>query len=170
MVITDESMAVGIDRRRSRRAAAVASGLLVAPVLGGCAWFGDGGDTGDTVDVFDLEVGDCLRAPTEITAELTAVERVACEHEHTLEVFAVTGYEPADAEFPGDAQLQTYADGTCVAEFERYVGVDYRDSKLFFTYLLPSARGWSQGEDRDITCLVTTTGAQLTASVRGSQV
>lgn len=165
----DEGAAVGIDKRRTRGAAAVASGLLVAPLLGGCAWFGDGEDTGETVDVFDLEVGDCLRAPAEITAELTAVERVGCEREHTLEVFAVAGYEPADAEFPGDAQLQTYADGACVAEFERYVGVDYRDSELFFTYLLPSARGWSQGEDRDITCLVTTTGAQLTASVRGSQ-
>ncbi|WP_147525168.1 septum formation family protein [Cellulomonas timonensis] len=161
---------MGLDRRAGRRGGVAAlAGALVLPLLGGCAWFGGDEDTGDMVEVFDLAVGDCLRTPAEVTAELTEVERVSCEREHTLEVFAVAGYEPADADFPGDAQLAAYADGACVAEFEGYIGVDYRDSDLFFTYLLPSARGWSQGEDRDITCLVTTTGAQLTASVRGTQ-
>ena len=50
------------------------------------------------------------------------------------------------------------------------MGVDYRDSELFFTYLLPSPRSWEQDEDRTTLCFVTTTdGAQLTQSVEGTK-
>ena len=65
--------------------------------------------------------------------------------------------------------LKDFADGSCAAEFAAYVGVDYRDSSLFFTYLLPSARSWEQGDDRAVTCFITTTGAPLSESVRDSQ-
>ena len=55
------------------------------------------------------------------------------------------------------------------AEFQDYVGISYLDSSLFFTYLMPSARGWEQDTDRSVVCFVTTTGAELTASAKESR-
>ena len=40
--------------------------------------------------------------------------------------------------------------------------MSYLDSSLFFTYLLPSARGWEESNDRSVICFVTTTGQELT--------
>jgi hypothetical protein len=65
--------------------------------------------------------------------------------------------------------LTTFAQGACAQRFTDYVGVNYLDSKLYFTYLLPSARSWEQDADRNVTCFVTTTGNQLTATVKGSK-
>ena len=65
--------------------------------------------------------------------------------------------------------LPDAAEGACAQRFQSYVGVAYQDSSLFFTYLLPSARSWEQGDDRTVLCLVTTTGQKLTASVKGSK-
>ena len=48
--------------------------------------------------------------------------------------------------YPGDDVLETFAQGACAQRFAGYVGVDYLDSTLFFTYLLPSARSWEQDE------------------------
>jgi hypothetical protein len=70
--------------------------------------------------------------------------------------------------FPGDKVLRTFADGACLERYQGYTGVAYTDSTLFYTYLLPSARGWSDGKDRKVVCLVTTTGDKLTASVKGA--
>jgi hypothetical protein len=39
---------------------------------------------------------------------------------------------------------------------------------LFYTYLLPSVRSWA-ANDRTVVCLVTTTGQQLTASMKGAR-
>lgn len=156
-------------RGRVPGAAAVVLACLTA--LTGCSLFGV--DTpGETVSVFEIRPGDCFRAPAEITAELTDLARVDCTEPHEQEAYALVEYTPpfgvADL-YPGDAALKDFADGACAAEFAEYVGVDYRDSQLFFTYLLPSARGWEQGNDRSILCFITTTGEQLTASVAGSE-
>ena len=94
---------------------------------------------------------------------------------HEQEAYALATYtEPGTDEpsktFPGEAALKSFADGTCAQEYADYVGVDYRDSELFFTYLLPSPRSWEQDEDRTTLCFVTTTdGAQLTQSVEGTR-
>ena len=128
--------------------------------------------------VFKVKVGNCVVPPTDIKAEITSVKVVPCTTAHTQEVFAFVSYgisasaatttSSTDA-FPGAAALRTFADGACLQQFSNYVGVDYRDSTLFFTYMLPSARSWSTHSDRTIVCLVTTTGQPLTASVRGSR-
>ncbi len=47
--------------------------------------------------------------------------------------------------------------------------MNYLDSKLFYTYLLPSARSWNDGKDRKVVCIVTTTGDQLQGSIKGSK-
>jgi hypothetical protein len=128
--------------------------------------------------VFKVKVGNCVVPPTDIKAEITTVKVVPCSVAHTQEVFAFVTYggaatsgattTAADA-FPGTASLRTFADGACLQKFATYVGVDYRDSSLYYTYMLPSARSWSSSHDRSVVCLVTTTGQQLTASVKGSR-
>ena len=120
----------------------------------------------ETVSVFDAAPEDCFVVPEEVTAEVAELSRVDCAEPHHQEAYAVVDYEGED--FPGEAALKDFADGACASEFAPYVGVDYRDSTLFFTYLLPSARSWEQGGDRSVTCFVTTTGELLTASVKDS--
>lgn len=135
-----------------------------------CALAGCTSDSDEAPHVTDVAVGDCLRAPAEVTKEVETVTRVACTDPHEHEAYAsvpVVDESGGTIEtFPGDAWLKSFSDGACASAFEGYVGVDYRDSDLFFTYLQPNARGWEDG-DRSVLCLVTTTGAQLTASVRG---
>ncbi|MDX6610745.1 MAG: hypothetical protein QOF85_2698, partial [Solirubrobacterales bacterium] len=117
---------------------------------------------------------DCVVPPNEIKAELSKVRVVSCATNHTQEAYALVDYVPAGGAspasvYPGDEVLKKYADGACAQRYEGYVGVAYADSSLFFTYLLPSARGW-QGGDRSVVCFVTTTGKPLTKSVKGSKI
>ncbi|SDC59589.1 Septum formation [Sanguibacter gelidistatuariae] len=145
--------------------------LLAAATLLLTAGCSGSDDDATKVSIFDLEVGDCVRAADEVSAEVETVERVGCETGHELELYSEVAFTTGTGEagaFPGDAALVTFADGMCAEGFEDYVGVDYRDSALYFTYLLPSARGWDQGPDTSVLCFVTTTGEQLTASVRGT--
>lgn len=160
-----------------RRARAAVCALAVAALAAGCSFFDDGDDS-DSVSVFDLEVGDCVRAPApeDVAVELTDVTTVPCDQPHEMEVFAHVDYpEQADADdtaagssFPGDATLKDFADGACAEQFAGYVGIDYRDSSLWFTYLVPSARSWQAEKDRTVLCLITTTGEQLSQSVAGT--
>jgi hypothetical protein len=150
---------------------------LVAIVLAVAACSGGGGvkrgkdgrvaAAGD-LSVFDLLAGDCVTPPADVKAELEKVRVVPCKDPHTQEAFAVEKYDKGDA-YPGDQALTAFADGICLERYQAYVGVAYQDSKLFYTYLLPSARSWNEGKDRKIVCLVTTTGEQLTVSVKDSK-
>ena len=142
--------------------------IAAALVIAGCS---GSDDDAATVSVLDLEVGDCVRAAAEVTAEVETVDRVSCETGHELELYSEVAFTTGAGDsgtFPGDAALVTFAEGACAEGFEGYVGIDYRDSALYFTYLLPSARGWDQGPDTTVLCFVTTTGEQLTSSVRGT--
>ncbi|MBO0899211.1 septum formation family protein [Cellulomonas sp. zg-ZUI199] len=152
--------------RRPRATALVGAALLTNVAVAGCAWFGDDGT--NATQVLDLAVGDCVVTPDDVQAELTDVTTVACDAPHQMEVYALVpdALDGPEAH-PGVDALAAFADGVCAERFAGYVGVDYRDSDLFLTYLLPSARGWSEG-DTTVTCLVTTTGEQLIASVAGS--
>ncbi|GEA85066.1 MAG: septum formation family protein [Cellulomonas sp.] len=150
-------------------------GVLVVAVCAGCSFFDRGDDT-EGRSVFDVKVGECFRAPKDITVELTELAQVPCTDPHEQEAYALVDYEDTAAtakasgaaSFPGVEALTAFAQGACAQEFEDYVGVDYRDSRLWFTYLLPSARGWEQDADRTTLCFVTTTGEQLTRSVAGT--
>lgn len=143
------------------RRAAAGAGLLAAVLtaLAACS-----SDT-ETVSVFDAAPEECFVTPEEVTAEISELSRVDCTEPHDQEAYAVVDYDGDD--FPGEVALKDFADGACATEFAPYVGIDYRDSTLFFTYLLPSARSW-EGDDRSVTCFVTTTGEPLTASVKDS--
>lgn len=159
---------------RSARVPLASAAVLALALLPGCFFFDDGTET---VSVFDLEPGQCLLAPDDPAVELTEMTVVPCDEPHEMEVFALLDFDsPAGASqtgaagstFPGDAPLKDFADGACAGAFADYVGVDYRDSRLFFTYLVPSARSWEADGDRTVTCVITTTGEPLDRSVAGS--
>jgi hypothetical protein len=161
---------VGQAARVLRCCAAVA----LAVGLSSCGWFGGGGSGTSSKSVFDIKPGQCFVAPTDVKAELSSLERTSCDKPHTQESYANATYQPGASApsgdtFPGNDVLSTFAQGACAQRYSAYVGVPYLDSKLFFTYLLPSARSWEQNDDRNILCFVTTTGAKLTASVKGSK-
>ena len=157
------------------RRGVLTGGLLVGALLAlpGCSLF-DRDDT-DQVSVFDVDVGDCFTAPKEITTTFTTLDRVECDVPHEQEAYARPTYtdpgtDTTPTAFPGEAALKSFADGTCAQEYADYVGVDYRDSELFFTYLLPSPRSWEQDQDRTTLCFVTTAGGErLTRSVQGTK-
>jgi hypothetical protein len=141
--------------------------------LAACSSSAPGG--GKFQSVFRVSPGQCFLPPSKIQAEVTKVDLVPCTKPHTQEAYAVVAYKATGtsaptADYPGDQPLKSFADGACAAHFAAYVGVDYQDSSLFFTYLLPSARGWSQGDDRKVVCFVTTNGSLLHKSVKGSKV
>ena len=148
-------------------------GVVVALAVSGCSWFGGDGTKSTSTSVFDVAVGDCFLAPEKITVQLTDLSKVDCATPHQQESYALPVYtdpgtDKTPTTFPGDAALKSFADGSCAQEFQDYVGVDYRDSSLFFTYLVPSARSWEQNEDHTVICFVTTTGQTLTSSVQGT--
>jgi hypothetical protein len=156
---------------RVRHVAAIA---LVALLAVSCA---HSGSSASGTSVFKINIGDCLVPPTAIKAEITSIQVVPCSTPHTQEVFATVNYSgvtnasntsSTTNAYPGDPALRTFADGACLQKFAAYVGVDYRDSTLFYTYLMPSARSWGKN-DRKVVCVITTTGQKFTASVKGSR-
>lgn len=157
-----------------RAVVATATAAIGLAVLSGCTvpFFGRA-NKAETVPVLAVRPGQCLVAPKAVVAEIKDLSVVPCTQPHQQEVFALESYPlPAGTEktaaYPGQAVLKAFADGACLSAFSSYVGSDYRDSSLFFTYLLPSARGWQAGDDRDVTCVITTTGGTRTSSVKGS--
>jgi hypothetical protein len=153
---------------------------LVALALGAACSGDDGADRGadgritdaGDVSVFELLAGDCLSPPEEVQAGIEEVTLVPCADPHTQEVFETLDYEPAeegDDDFPGDSELDTFAQAACLDPFADYVGVDYIDSSLFITYLLPTVRSWNEEGDREVVCIAQTTGEQLQGSIEGSE-
>jgi hypothetical protein len=155
------------------RAGAAVVLIVTACLVAGCGLFGGDSDGGGKTSVFDIKVGECFNPPEKVQAQISDVTSVDCSSAHTQEAYAIVPYKVAAGStastYPGDAVLKTFANGACAQQYAGYVGVNYLDSTLFFTYLLPSARGWEQNDDRDVVCFVTTTGKPLTASVKGTK-
>lgn len=160
-------------RVRPRAGARVlVSGLGVVALTAGCGLLGSD-DRSEQLDVLEVRERDCLLAPEGTPSEIVTVRRVDCDEPHQHEVYAIVPFIGTDGtppqDYPGEAALTTFAEARCLEAFEDYVGVDYRDSSLYFTWLLPSARGWQGAgstRDRDVVCLITTTGEPRTGSVK----
>ena len=94
--------------------------------------------------------GQCFAAQQKLQAEIATLDAIPCDGPHRQEAYAIVAYQPpagvAGRCFPGRRDLKSYADAKCAEQFQSYVGISYLDSSLFFTYLLPSARGWEQYE------------------------
>lgn len=153
-------------KRGWRRLAALGAILASTGAMTGCGSAAT--SKGASLSVFHLRTGQCATTPHAVKAQLSNLSVVSCHQPHTQEVFALVN-DNAGSSYPGATALQNFANGACLQRFSHYVGVDYRDSSLFYTYLLPSVRSWSQG-DRTVDCLVTTTGQVLTRSVKGARI
>jgi hypothetical protein len=149
----------------------VALSLFAGSVLlTGCGWLGHNHDSSRSISVFDVKPGECFHSPKDVKAQLSSLARTSCDAPHTQESYAIVGFVNANGSsasaYPGDDSVTQFAQGSCAQQFRSYVGVDYLDSSLFFTWLAPSARSWEQNDDRNIICFVTTTGATLTTTVK----
>jgi hypothetical protein len=142
----------------------------LALIIAGCS--GSGG-SGVSVSVFSIESGQCFLSPTKVHAQLSSVQRTPCSRPHNQEAYATVPYKLPNGRkasaYPGDEALSKFAQGACAQRFAGYVGIDYIDSKLFFTYLMPSARSWETDDDQNVICFVTTAGGTLTGSVKDSR-
>ena len=160
----------GVRARGLRVLRSLAVLVAVSVALGACNTLGLGKKVkfpAHNLSVFALRVGACLNPPTKVVAQVSTLSVTSCRAPHTEEVYALVK-DHAGSTYPGPQKLQSFANAQCLQAFGSYVGVPYQRSSLFYTYLLPSVRSWSSG-DRTITCLVTTTGAKLTRSVKGSK-
>ncbi|MFN8075365.1 MAG: septum formation family protein [Kineosporiaceae bacterium] len=163
-------------RRRRRRACRAGLTTCVALLLAstsGCS-VPHFGDDSHRTSVMQVKAGDCVVPPAAVQGLLSELTVVDCGRAHPMEAYAVVPYRGRDggvpAVYPGQAALKAFADGACLETFRGYVGVDYRDSSLFFTYLMPTARDWREGRgDISVTCFVTTTGPQFTSTVRDTK-
>jgi hypothetical protein len=169
--------------RRVERSRSLIGGVLTllacamaSFALSGCGvvsgWFDDDTPQPQAVSVLKVAVGQCFATPPEEN-ELTALDSLPCDGPHRQEAYALLDYQPpagvqGDA-YPGDSLLSNYANAACAQSFEPYVGVSYLNSSLYFTFLIPSARGWQESDDRTVTCFVTTTGEELSSSVKGTR-
>ncbi len=162
---------------------AVAVLAVAAATLTGCS---SNHKNSSTISVFDVKPGECFDTPSTVKAQLSDLTKVTCTTAHTQEAYAIVAYSASgsvpsaapsssaapsvsDDAFPGADVLTDFAKGACAQRFRGYVGIDYLDSSLYFTYLLPSARSWEQNDDRSVLCFITTTGGTLDSSVRNSK-
>lgn len=150
-------------------AACLAVGLSACSLLGGTDADRDSegqitapGDVG----AFNLNVGDCvvLADIVESSDTISSVPATPCSEAHDAEVtdkFDVTGLDDYD-----DAAISEQADAGCEAALIEYVGPNWLDLELDFTYLYPTQESWST--DKEILCFAIAGDLTLTASVKGT--
>lgn len=120
---------------------------------------------GESITVFELEVGLCLNDVDQpLAQDLTEIPAVDCDQPHQSEVFAEVPIDSGD--YPGIDAVTNQAQQDCMAEFARFVGVDFAASTLNFHYYYPTASSWSAG-DRSIYCVVFDPGVATEGSLQG---
>lgn len=158
--------------RRRRRPTALLGGLVViAAIAAGCS-----GDDDPTKPRNEAAVGladpveRCLKIDDDVEAELTELPIIDCDQLHTHQIYAATLARTDDDVYPGFDKLETQARVDCFAAFEPFVGRSPIDSKLFYTWMVPTLDGWNDKElkDREILCIVGAhDGSELQGSVAG---
>ena len=105
-------------------------------------------DSGGTVDVTELQVGDCFDAPADEDL-ISDVAGVPCDEAHAYEVYVVADREAAS--YPSDDEFEAIFGELCVPAFESYVGASYDSSEIWASFITPSEDSWSDG-DREYVC------------------
>lgn len=109
-----------------------------------------------------LAVGDCYDRPE------SSIVLVPCDEPHRFEVYHAL--ELPDGPFPGVAAVEAaWIDG-CLAEFERFVGIDYGSSDFDVSAVFPTEETWNDLDDRRVLCAVTPlNGDARSGSAAGSR-
>jgi hypothetical protein len=145
-------------------------GLLGCAVLAFALTACSGGDDTSERPVLDVEEqgpGTCLNVGDDLPPEVTELPVIECARSHTHEIYAVVDYDRGDV-FPGQEELEKFAQQACVREFEPYVGTSAFDSSLSFSYLTPTLGSWNDQDDRAVLCVLSDTQAEpLTGSMKG---
>lgn len=117
--------------------------------------------------VLRLGVGDCLMdQTTPIGGDLVDVPLVDCDQPHESEVYAEIVMEGTG--FPGVEEVMNSGIASCMAEFAKFVGIDYSSSLLDFSYYYPTPSSWAVG-DRSIFCVVFDPGVLTRGTLAGSR-
>jgi hypothetical protein len=112
-------------------------------------------------DAFQILKGDCIDlealdgfgdAAEGEEYEVETVPVVPCADPHTGEVYAELVMK-AD-KYPGDEGMQKKFDEWCYAEFGKFVGLSYDESKYGYTGFYPTKDTWEQLDDRTLQCIV----------------
>ncbi len=146
--------------------------ILIGLGLAGCATVlrdasGAATEAGE-VNLADVSVGDCVLEPT-ISGEpseivITTVRVVPCGDLHDSEVFAVVELPKGD--YPGDDEVFRASNEGCYEEFENFVGLPYKKSRLDFYNYYPLESSWFAIRGRMVTCLVFDPTKQIIGSLR----
>ena len=119
----------------------------------------------EVVDVYDLEVGDCLAtSPPEEEQLITSLETVPCSEPHGEEIFAAVTLP--DGDFPGTDAILEQGDELCIAAFDGFVGLPYEETALDFWLITPSEQSWYQG-DRSVLCTIYDPAGEVSGTLRG---
>ena len=148
-----------------RWAQGMLAALAVATVVAGCS------DKKSGTPVLDLAKsgpGTCLQVPDSLGETVKRLPVVDCSTAHTHEIYSVVAWDKGDV-FPGTEALDTFAQTSCVRDFEPYVGVSTFDSTLTFTWLTPTLDSWNNHKDKNVLCvLAAADAAPLTGSMKDS--
>jgi len=99
------------------------------------------------VDVNKLRVGDCFTEVQDVEKEIIfTVPVVPCSEPHSDEVFALVTLP--DGDFPGQEAIYDQGEELCIAEFDAFVGLSYRESMLDLWVIAPVEEGWRAGTGR----------------------
>lgn len=152
---------------RGLRVASAVVGLAIAGLGGTACSIIGGSAAGHSESVFNLTVGECLLPPKKVQADLTSIDVVPCTTSHTQQVYAVVK-DHAGSTYPTPTKLDNFANAACLDRFAGFDGIPYQQSKLYFTYLLPSVRSWADG-DRTVDCVAETVTRPLRRSIQGAK-
>ena len=140
--------------------------LVSGQLVSACS---DDDDGEDPIGLGQDAVGTCLLVADDVGPDIDELPVVDCAVDHTHEIFAVIDY-PADV-YPGFDVLEQFAQAECLASFEPYVGVGAFDSKLFYSWFVPTLDGWNDADDREVLCVLGRQDAALmTGSMRESNI
>lgn len=145
-------------------------GLIAAIVIGGLIFNARRDDTGQitdggTLQVNDLQVGDCFN--TDTSENIDDVDAVPCAEPHAYELFHVFTMTDSGS-YPTGTQFDTETDAACRPAFADYVGTAYDDSALYVSTLTPSEDGWNDG-DHTVQCVLHEKDeSKITGSQRGA--
>lgn len=115
------------------------------------------------IPVDSIRVGDCFDDPSDPQDLVDSLRAVPCSRPHDNETS--DRFDLPDGTYPGDEETDSLASQGCLASFEAYVGVSYRDSELGVSHLTPTEEAWNDG-DREVICFVfQPTGEKMIGSV-----
>ncbi|GAB3599023.1 hypothetical protein GCM10027408_17610 [Microbacterium tumbae] len=167
-------------KMRTRRALALAgSAAALSLALTGCSVLngiiGGGGDAPrdddnnvteeSNIDIFSLQVGDCLPETDMNGGETSDTDVVPCDEAHSYEVYHE--FDLADGDYPGSDAIYDQAVSECTTAFEAFIGISWDDSSLDFTWYEPTEASWGQANDRLVQCLVYDTAGSVKGSLKG---